>query len=160
MTRWLALAATMIAIQGCTIERNTPSGVSRNGTKNPPAALLGLRTVIYRVPDVAGARDWYAGILNRQPYFDQPFYVGFDINGYELGLQPDSVAARQEAGGIAYWGVTDADSALARLVGSGAAPRSEVEDVGGGVRVATVFDPFGNVLGVIENPNFRTNARR
>ena len=31
-----------------------------------------------------------------------------------------------------------------------------VRDVGGGIRVATVKDPFGNVLGVIENPHFST----
>jgi predicted enzyme related to lactoylglutathione lyase len=160
MTRWLAVAAALIALQACTIERNTPPATRRNETPVPPGSLLGLRTVIYRVPDVTLARDWYADVLDRQPYFDEAYYVGFDINGFELGIQPDSAAIRQEGGGVAYWGVPNADSAHVRQLGSGAQRRSDVEDVGGGVRIATVFDPFGNVLGVIENPNFRQGGRR
>jgi predicted enzyme related to lactoylglutathione lyase len=160
MTRWLAFAATLFALHACTIERNAPAETGRTRTPVPPGALLGLRTVIYSVPDVARAREWYAGVLGQAPYFDEAYYVGFDVNGFELGIQPDSAAPRQEGGGVAYWGVGNADSALDRLIGSGALRRSDVEEVGGGVRVATVFDPFGNVLGVIENPNFRQGPRQ
>ena len=51
--------------------------------------LLGLRTAIYPVSDITRARDWYAQVVGCQPYFDQPFYVGFAVGGFELGLLPD-----------------------------------------------------------------------
>lgn len=74
------------------------------------------------------------------------------MGGYELGLSPDPADAR--GGQIAYWGVDDADAALERLLDLGASPHGAVEDVGDDIRVATVEDPFGNVVGIIENPGF------
>ena len=50
--------------------------------------LLGLRTVIFPVENVEKARDWYRGFLGSAPTFDQPFYVGFSVGGFELGLIP------------------------------------------------------------------------
>lgn len=117
--------------------------------------LLGLRTVIYLVGDIDRAKEWYSSVLGFGPYFDEPFYVGFDVGGFELGLQPDAAGGpRSDSGVIAYWGVEDAGDAFERLLGLGATEHSAVQDVGGGIRVATVLDPFGNVFGVIENPHF------
>jgi predicted enzyme related to lactoylglutathione lyase len=93
--------------------------------------------------------------LGFDPYFDQPFYVGFNVGGFELGLDPNGSLATGGCGPIAYWGVDDAGSALARMLELGAKPYHEVQDVGGGIRVAAVKDPFGNVFGIIENPHFR-----
>ncbi len=118
--------------------------------------FLGLRTVIYHAPDLGRARTWYSSVLGLVPYFDQPFYVGFNVGGYELGLDPDSSATAGGAGGsVAYWGVADASSALERLLSLGATARTDLQDVGDGIRVATVFDPFGNIFGLIENPHFK-----
>ena len=114
--------------------------------------IQGLRTVIYPVTQLAEATDWYKDVLERAPYFDQPFYVGFAVGGFELGLIPDGVPGA--TGATAYWGTADADAELARLVGLGAAVDSPVSDVGGGIRVATVRDPYGNLFGIIENPHF------
>ena len=117
--------------------------------------LQGLRTVIYHAADLAAAKDWYTRALGVQPYFDQPFYVGFNIVGYELGLDPDpSSATGTGSSAIAYWGVADVESALARLIELGAIDRLGVQEVGGDIRMASVTDPFGNVFGVIENPHF------
>jgi len=116
------------------------------------SAFQGLRTVIYQVDDLDVAKDWYTRILGTEPYFDEPFYVGYNVGGYELGLTPDP--ADERGGLIAYWGVDDADAALARLLDLGAALHGEVESVGEGIRVATVKDPFDNVVGIIENPHF------
>jgi predicted enzyme related to lactoylglutathione lyase len=116
----------------------------------------GIYTITYRVPDISEAKAWYSRAFGVEPYFDEPFYVGFNIRGYELGLQPEEGEKRAGAGGAAaYWGVEDADHALARLMDLGAREREGVQEVGGGIRVATVVDPFGNVLGLIENPHFR-----
>lgn len=120
--------------------------------------FLGLRTVIYHAPDLARAKAWYSSALGIEPYFDQPFYVGFNVGGYELGLDPDPAGSRGAAGGIAYWGVSDAQESYQRLLGLGAQERSAPQEVGDGIRVATVLDPFGNVFGMIENPHFSLAA--
>ena len=120
-----------------------------------PTPLLGLRSGIYHVADLDAAKRWYSELLGIQPYFDEPFYVGFDVGGYELGLNPDTSVIRPGPGGaMMYWGVTNADAAFARLLELGAQQVEPVTDVGGGIRTAIVQDPFGNLLGVIENPNF------
>ena len=119
----------------------------------------GLRTVIYHAPDLARTKAWYSEVLGIEPYFDQPFYVGFNVGGYELGLDPDASSTPGGNGGVAaYWGVVDAEATFRRLIELGAKERSAVQEVGEGIRVATVFDPFGNILGVIENPHFKIAA--
>jgi catechol 2,3-dioxygenase-like lactoylglutathione lyase family enzyme len=115
--------------------------------------ILGLRTVIYPAPDLAVAKAWYAGLLGIPPYFDQPFYVGFAVGGFELGLIPGGTPGT--AGSQALWGVTDAVAAHARLLALGATPLEPVTEVGEGIKVAAVRDPFGNRFGLIENPGFR-----
>ncbi len=113
--------------------------------------LLGLRTVIYPTADLAASKAWYTELLGFPPYFDEEFYVGFSVGGYELALDPN---APLEDGPRTYWGVPDCDAALARLLEQGARPRHAVQDVGGGIRVASVLDPEGSVIGLIENPHF------
>lgn len=121
--------------------------------------LLGLRTAIYRVPDLAKAKAWYAQAFGTQPYFDEPFYVGFNIGGYELGLDPDPSGAKTGPGGsIAYWGTKDLEATVRHFVTSGATVTAAVQDVGEGIRVATVADPFGNLIGLIENPSFKPGS--
>ena len=116
--------------------------------------ILGLRTAIYPAPDLQAAKRWYSELLGCAPYFDEAFYVGFEVGGFELGLLPDATPAT--AGPQPLWGVADANAALARLIALGATPLEAVTDVGEGVKVAAVIDPFGNRLGIIENPYFDT----
>lgn len=115
--------------------------------------FLGLRTVIYSAPDLSRAKEWYTSVLGLEPYFDQPFYVGYKVGGYELGLDPDATTGA--AGAVAYWGVTNVQETYDRLLALGASERSTPQEVGEGIRVATVLDPFGNVFGLIENPHFK-----
>ena len=116
--------------------------------------VLGLRTVIYHVSDLQRARTWYADAFGVKPYFDEPFYVGFNIAGFELGLDPDTKGVAPGAGGsVAYWRVADIDAAVQHFTKSGATIKSSVEDVGGDIRVAIIADPFGNLIGLIENPH-------
>lgn len=116
--------------------------------------LLGLRTVIYHASDLDQAKAWYSSVLGIAPYFDEPFYVGFNVGGFELGLDPNATATGP-GGAVAYWGVASADTAYARLLELGASALSAVQDVGDGIRTGSVTDPFGNTLGIIENPHFR-----
>ncbi|MGC4101581.1 VOC family protein [Ferruginibacter sp.] len=109
-----------------------------------------LRTVIYYVPDMQQAKEWYVAVTGIQPYFDEPFYIGFDINGHELGLHP--VEGEQTKGNqtVAYWAVNDIKAVVAALLAKGAALYEQVTDTGGGIKVATVTDPWGNAVGLIE----------
>lgn len=116
----------------------------------------GLRSGIYQVTDLEKAKAWYSALLGKQPYFDQPFYVGYNLGGFELGLHPSTEkSSKGGTGGVAYWGVDNADAAFKRLLKLGATEHSAVQDVGEGIRVATVADPFGNLIGIIENPHFK-----
>jgi predicted enzyme related to lactoylglutathione lyase len=120
--------------------------------------ILGLRTAIYPVADLEAAKAWYAQVLGQAPYFDQPFYVGFAVGGFELGLLPGGDAS--VAGAQPLWGVANAEQAFARLLSLGAVALEPVTDVGEGIKVAAVKDPFGNRLGIIENPHFNPAAVR
>jgi catechol 2,3-dioxygenase-like lactoylglutathione lyase family enzyme len=112
--------------------------------------FLGLRTAIYPVADVGAAKAFFTKILGVEPNFDEPFYVGYTVAGYELGIVPKS----SDGEPMTYWGVPDVDAAVAMLIEARAAPGHDVTEVGGGIRVAAVREPSGNLFGVIENPHF------
>jgi predicted enzyme related to lactoylglutathione lyase len=120
--------------------------------------IQGLRTVIYPAPDLAKGKSWYTAVLGKGPYFDEPFYVGFSVGGFELGLIPDGTPSAD--GVLAYWGVPDIVAEVQRLTGLGAIVHESVKDVGGGIKVAAVKDPFGNLFGIIENPHFKASEVR
>ncbi len=122
-------------------------------------AWLGLRTCIYRVPNMEEAKNWYTQVLGFGPYFDEPFYIGFNVAGYELGLQPmeNTVQTPSETVNI-YWGVADVDAEFQRLLQLGATTFEEPTDVGGGIKTAMLHDPWGNLLGIILNPHFSLPA--
>lgn len=117
--------------------------------------LKGLRTVIYKVDDIIKAKKWYTSILGFGPYFDEPFYVGYNVGGYELGLDPDSVNSIRGDSPGAYWGVDDISIVVRKLKDSGVEIFVDVMEVGGGIKVAMIKDPFGNQIGLIENPHFK-----
>ena len=135
----------------------TSAPESAQGAAKEHAMFLGLRTAKYEVADIAKAKEWYSKVLGTQPYFDEPaFYVGYNVGGYDLGLVPAPKAeAKRAAAGVAYWGVEDAHAAYKRLIELGATPVEDVQDVGGGMLVGEVRDPFGNILGIIYNPLFK-----
>jgi predicted enzyme related to lactoylglutathione lyase len=121
--------------------------------------LQGLRTVIYGVPAIEAAKNWYATVVGSAPYYDQPYYVGFNVGGYELGLDPNAKNVSPKNGGVvAYWGVADITAEFERLIALGAKQHGPIQDVGEGIQVASVVDPFGNIIGLIYNPHFQVGA--
>ena len=113
--------------------------------------LLGLRTVIYPVDNLTTSKEWWIKLLGEKPYFDEEFYVGFNIAGYELGLLP---GASQSDGAQVYWGVEDVAGAVHEAIVLGATELSPPTDVGEGITTATVRIPDGSVVGYINNPHF------
>ncbi len=114
--------------------------------------IHGLRTVCYPAPDLAKAKAWYSEVFGITPYFDEPFYCGFEVGGFELGLVPDATPGID--GAQVLWGVSEITAEFARIVALGATVLEAVHEVGGGIKVASLRDPFGNRLGIIENPHF------
>ena len=117
--------------------------------------FLGLRTVIYHVSDLQKAKAWYTDVFGVAPYFDEPFYVGFEVGGYELGLHPGMTDVQVGNNVVTYWGVPDIEQAYQHMLGRGASAREPVTEVGEGIKVGSVADPFGNVIGLIFNPHFK-----
>jgi predicted enzyme related to lactoylglutathione lyase len=118
-------------------------------------SFLGLRTCIYRVSDIQQGKQWYTKAFGMEPYFDEPFYVGFNIAGYELGLQPEEPTTVKGESVFTYWGVKDVSEEYKRLLEMGASAFEAPAEVGGGIIVAAVKDPWNNVLGIIFNPHFK-----
>ncbi len=114
----------------------------------------GLRTIVYPTTDLAKATAWYTSVVGHPPYFNEPFYVGFNVGGYELGLLPPG-DADADNGPTTYWGVDDVHAEFARVIALGARPQSDVTDVGDGILVTSVMDPCGNIVGLIQNPHFK-----
>ena len=115
--------------------------------------ILGLRTVCYKVSDIDKAKAWYTDAFKTQPYFDEPFYVGFNIGGYELGLQPDEAVTGDNI--VTYWGVEDIQAEYDHFLSLGATEHEAPQNVGGEIIVASVKDEWGNVIGLIYNPEFK-----
>lgn len=118
--------------------------------------ILGLRTAAYLVTDINAAKDWYSKAFGVTPYFDEPFYVGFNIGGYELGLMPDDQPSSKKTASIyTYWGVENIEEVFSKLLDLGAEAHENPQSVGGELMVASVKDPWGNILGIIYNPDFK-----
>ncbi len=116
--------------------------------------MLGLRTTIYKVSDLSKAKAWYTKAFGIEPYFDEPFYVGFNIMGYELGLLPDENSTSKGTNVISYWGVEDIHKTYQHLMDLGASENEKPTNVGGELMVASVLDPWQNAIGIIYNPYF------
>ena len=116
----------------------------------------GLRTNIFKIKkaDLKKAKDWYAKLLGKKPYFDEPFYIGFNVGGFELGLQPAEEKIVLGNNVEVYWGVKNIEKVFAQCLKVGAVEAMPITNVGGDIKVATIHDPFGNIFGLIENPGF------
>ena len=118
--------------------------------------ILGLRTVSYKVGNLNKAKEWYTKVFKTEPYFDELFYVGFNIGGYELGLMPEEAPTTDKVEStVALWGVEDINEAYQHIICCGATKYEEPRNVGGELMVATVKDPWGNIIGLIYNPYFK-----
>lgn len=119
--------------------------------------FLGLRTLIFRMEDLQAGKKWYSEFLATEPYFDQPFYIGYNVGGFEVGLHPIEEGLKKGNNVETYLGVENIESAKERALGLGAKINTDIQDVGDGIKVITLLDPFDNLIGMIENPHFKVD---
>ena len=118
--------------------------------------MLGLRTTIYKVANLDKAKEWYTKAFETKQYFDEPFYVGFNVGGYKLGLMPEENSPNEKPESVlTYWGVNDIHKTYRRLIELGATEHERPKNVGGELMVATVKCPWNNIIGIIYNPYFK-----
>jgi predicted enzyme related to lactoylglutathione lyase len=115
------------------------------------SSTQGIKTVLHPVSDLAKAKAVYAALLGFEPQHDAPYYVGFDAEGQHIGLVPGG-GPQGMTSPVAYWQVADIEAKLAEVTAAGATVKEAPRDVGGGRLVATVTDPDGNVLGLLQDP--------
>jgi predicted enzyme related to lactoylglutathione lyase len=117
----------------------------------PDSATQGIKTVLHPVSDLAKATPVYTALLGVAPQHEAPYYVGFEAGGQHIGLVPGG-GPQGMTSPVAYWQVADIEAKLAEVVAAGATLKEAAHDVGGGRLVATVTDPDGNVLGLLQDP--------
>jgi predicted enzyme related to lactoylglutathione lyase len=115
------------------------------------SSTQGIKTVLHPVSDLAAAKQVYTALLGVSPTADAPYYVGFEAAGQQIGLVPNS-GSQGMTSPVAYWHVSDIEAKLAEVTAAGATVHEPAHDVGGGRLVATVADPDGNILGLLQDP--------
>ena len=114
------------------------------------SATQGIKTVLHPVTDLGKAKAVYTALLGQPPAHDADYYVGYDVAGQHIGLVPNG-AQQGMASPVDYWHVPDINAKLAEVTAAGATVQEPAHDVGGGRLVATVEDPDGNVLGLLQD---------
>jgi len=124
------------------------------------SSLRGISTVNFFASDLEAAKKWYSDFLGVQPYFSAPGYIEFRLGDFqhELGIIDSRYAPNagpaKNTGAIVYWHVDDLRKVLDVLISHGAMAHAPVTDRGNGFQTASVVDPFGNVLGIMQNPHY------
>jgi predicted enzyme related to lactoylglutathione lyase len=114
------------------------------------SSTQGIKTVLHPVSDLAAAKAVYTALLGAPPQHDASYYVGYEAGGQHIGLVPGG-ASQGMTSPVAYWHVPDIEAKLAEVTAAGATVKDPPRDVGGGRLVATVTDPDGNVLGLLQD---------
>jgi predicted enzyme related to lactoylglutathione lyase len=123
---------------------------STQGENMTDSSTQGIKTVLHPVSDLGAAKAVYAALLGIEPQTDGPYYVGFDAAGQQIGLVPGG-GPQGMTSPVAYWHVSDIEAKLAEVTAAGATVKEPAHDVGEGRLVATVTDPDGNVLGLLQD---------
>ncbi|HZM78708.1 MAG TPA: VOC family protein [Candidatus Limnocylindrales bacterium] len=112
----------------------------------------GVKTVLFPVRDVEAAKAVFNALLDGlEPIADAAYYVGWNIEGQDIGLVPNGHKAGM-TGATVYFVVDDINATMKAMLDAGAQANEDVRDVGGGKLVATIKDPDGNVIGITQNP--------
>ncbi len=124
--------------------------------------LRGIATVNIWAADHSKAVSWYSELLKVKPYFERPGYAEFRVGDYEteVGIIDSSYAPYlafpdKPAGAVIYWQVDDVQAMFSKLLTMNSTELEAPKDRGNGFTTATVVDPFGNMLGIMQNPHYQ-----
>jgi len=115
--------------------------------------MLGLKSHIVRTSNIQTVSDWYEQVFQTKPYFQNEWYIGFEIAGYEFWIYKADIEAVKNHSINIYWGVEDINGEYERIIWLGATSLCEIVDVGGGIKMADFEDPFGNFFWIIYHGN-------
>ena len=102
-----------------------------------------VKTILYPVTDADKAKALFTSLIGAPPTNDSPYYIGWTVEGQEIGLVPNGHKNGMTAA-TPYWHVADIEATLSALRAGGATDQQAVRNVGGGRLVASVTDPDGN----------------
>lgn len=105
--------------------------------------MPGFATVLLPATDLAASRELYQVLLGAEPTADTPYYVGFDVDGHQIGLVLGATVVRP------HLHVPDMEAALRCITTAGGSVVDESHEVGGGRLVAVVRDMAGAEIGLI-----------
>jgi predicted enzyme related to lactoylglutathione lyase len=111
----------------------------------------GVETILYPVKDINRAKKMFSRLLNVEPEVDQPYYVGYQLGNQQIGLVPNGHSQGNE-GPTVYYTVSDIQQSKQLLLEAGGKIIQDIRDMGGGKLVATVCEPEGNIIGLIQMP--------
>ena len=111
----------------------------------------GVKTILYPVRDLAKTQELFTRLLGVAPTSENPYYVGYEIDGQQIGLVPGGHDSQQMTGTTAFLHVDDIDAAMRAVLDAGGATQQEAKDVGGGRLVGAVTDAEANVIGFIQD---------
>ena len=114
------------------------------------SSTQGVKTILHPVSDLEAAKKVYTALLGVAPSADSSYYVGYEAEGQHIGLVPNG-GPQGMTSPVAYWHVPDIEAKLAEVTAAGATVNEPAHDVGGGRLVASVTDPDGNVLGLLQD---------
>ena len=102
-----------------------------------------IRSVVIPVSDVAAAKAVYSALLG-QPHTDESYYVGYNVDGFEVALNPSQDTEIP----VVYTDVDDLDSVRETLLAAGATEKIAPRQVAPEARICVLADPDGNLLGL------------
>jgi predicted enzyme related to lactoylglutathione lyase len=102
-----------------------------------------IRSLVIPVSDLGAAKAVYTTLLG-DPHTDQSYYVGYNVDGFEVALAPGDVSG----GPVAYADVDDLDATRATLLDAGATERDAPRQVAPETRVCVLTDADGNPFGL------------
>jgi predicted enzyme related to lactoylglutathione lyase len=111
----------------------------------------GLKAVVFPTSDLAKSKELLSLVLGVAPVFDEPYYVGFQVKGLDIGLDPNG-ASRGMTGATPMIEVDDIRATVDAMTAMGATIVEDVEPMGGGHFIAMLRDAEGNMIGLGQTP--------
>jgi predicted enzyme related to lactoylglutathione lyase len=102
-----------------------------------------IRSLVIPVSDLDATKAVYTALLGA-PHTDESYYVGYNVDGFEVALAPGDVAG----GPVAYADVEDLDATRETLLAAGATERTAPRKISPDARVCVLDDADGNPIGL------------